>query len=181
MRENNGYWPVYRLIALFTAFIVQLIQTTTLQNKAHKQNNFVCRLSYIIKPMACNERQLNVLPISTNKNVTYKSLSYCYCLSYSSTLKGKFPQTTIWIGWVESNFRNPTVKFGANFDNPFKRTNYANICMPPSQDRTLPESVISQENHSPFTLYIDFQKFQFVMDMNSSVDQVQSELHAQSS
>ena len=25
-------------------------------------------------------------------------------------LKGKFPQTTMWIGWVESNFTNPTVK-----------------------------------------------------------------------
>ena len=74
-------------------------------------------------------------------------------------LKGKFPQTTKWIGWVESNFRNPTVKFWANLDNPFKRTNYAKFCMSPSLDGTMPESVISQENNSPLTLYIKFHSF----------------------
>ena len=50
-------------------------------------------------------------------------------------LKGKFPQTTMWVGWVESKFRNPTVKFWANFDNPFKRTNCAKFCMSPSLER----------------------------------------------
>ena len=39
-------------------------------------------------------------------------------------LKGKFPQTTTWIGWVESNFRNPSVKVWADLDNPFKRIDY---------------------------------------------------------
>ena len=77
------------------------------------------------------------------------------------TLKGKFPQTTMWIGRVESNFRNPTVKFKANFDNPFNRTNYAKFCMLPSLDRTMPESVISQENNSPLTLYIEFHNLFF--------------------
>ena len=34
-------------------------------------------------------------------------------------LKGMFPQTTMWNGWVESNFTNPTVKVWADLDNPF--------------------------------------------------------------
>ena len=71
-------------------------------------------------------------------------------------LKGKFPQTTMWIGWEESNFWNPTVKVWADLDNPFKRSDYAKLCMSPSQDGTLPEYVISQEDNFPLTLYIDF-------------------------
>ena len=48
------------------------------------------------------------------------------------SLKGKFPQTTMWIGWVESNyFRNPSVKVWADLDNPFKRSDYAKLCMSP--------------------------------------------------
>ena len=46
-------------------------------------------------------------------------------------LKGKFPQITMSIGWVESNCINTAVKFWANSDNLFKRTNYANFGMPP--------------------------------------------------
>ena len=46
-------------------------------------------------------------------------------------LKGKFPQTTMWIGWVESTFRNPTIKFWANLDNPFKKTTMPScVCCP---------------------------------------------------
>ena len=75
--------------------------------------------------------------------------------------KGKLPQTTMWIGWVESNFRNPIVKFWANLDNQFKRTKYAMFCMSPSLDGTMPESVISQENNSPLTLHIEFHNFCF--------------------
>ena len=82
-------------------------------------------------------------------------------------LKGKFPQTTMWIGWVESNFTNPTVKFWADLDNPFKTSDYAKLCMLPSLDGTLPEYVISQEDNSPLTLYIDFQHFQLFLDINS--------------
>ena len=52
---------------------------------------------------------------------------------HSFSLKGKFPQT-IQIGWVESKYKNPTVKFWAYLDNSF--------CMSPSLDGTLPESVI---------------------------------------
>ena len=72
-------------------------------------------------------------------------------------LKEKFPQTTMWIGWVESNFTIPTVKVWADLDNPFKRSYYAKLCMSPSLDGTLPEYVISQEDNTPLTLYIDFQ------------------------
>ena len=88
-------------------------------------------------------------------------------------LKGKFPQTTMWIGREESNFTNPTVKFWANLDNPFKRTNHAKFCMSPSLDGTLPESVISQEYNSPLTLYIDFSQFiyLFFYDAKSPADQ----------
>ena len=70
-------------------------------------------------------------------------------------LKGKFLQTTMWIGWVEGNFTNPTVKVWADLDNSFKRSDYAKLWMSPSLDGTLPEYVISQEDNSPLTLYID--------------------------
>ena len=66
----------------------------------------------------------------------------------------------MWIGWVESNFANPTVKVWADLDNPFKRSDYAKLCMSPSLDGTLPEYVI-------LTLYIDFHNFPFFMDINS--------------
>ena len=65
----------------------------------------------------------------------------------------------MWIGWGEIHFRNPTVKVWANFDNQFKRSDYAKLCMSPSLDGTLPEYVISQEDNSPLTLYIDFSQF----------------------
>ena len=59
--------------------------------------------------------------------------------------------------WVSrSNFRNPTVKFYAKLAIPFERSNYAKFCMSPSLVRTMPECVISQENNSPLTLYIEF-------------------------
>ena len=74
-------------------------------------------------------------------------------------LKGKFPQTTMWIEWVEGNFTNPTVKVWADLDNPLKRSDYAKLCMSPSLDVTLPVYVKSQEDNSPLTLYIDFQNF----------------------
>ena len=96
-------------------------------------------------------------------------------------LKGKFPQTSIWIGWVESNFENPTVKVWADLDNPFKRSDYAKLCMSPSLDGTLPEYVISQGDNSPLTLYIDFQNFSFFLDINNPFDQVHSYMHAHSS
>ena len=53
--------------------------------------------------------------------------------------------------------------------------------MSPSLDGTMPESVISQENNSPLTLYIEFHNFYFFLDINSPVDQVQSQMQAQSS
>ena len=69
----------------------------------------------------------------------------------------------------------PTVKYYAKLDNPFKRTKYMQFCMSPSLDRTMPESVISQENNSPLTLYTEFHNFNFFfLDINSPVDQVQS-------
>ena len=85
----------------------------------------------------------------------------------------------MWIGWVESNFTNPTVKVRADLDNPFKRSEYAKLCMSPSLDGTLPEEymymyVISQEEKSPLTLYIDFQNFYIFLDINSPFDQVHS-------
>ena len=78
----------------------------------------------------------------------------------------------MWIGWVESNFRNPTVTFWANLDNPFNRTNSAKFWMSPSLDGTMPESVISQENNSPLTLYTEIHTKK-IFDINSPVDQVQ--------
>ena len=43
-----------------------------------------------------------------------------------------------------------------------------------SLDGTMPDCVISQENNSPLTLYIEFQNFYIFLDINSPVDQVQS-------
>ena len=59
-------------------------------------------------------------------------------------------------------------------DNPFKISDYAKLCMSPSLDGTLPEYVISQEDNSPLTLYIDFHNLFFFLDINSSFDQVHS-------
>ena len=59
-----------------------------------------------------------------------RAASTCMSVIWTKvTLKGKFPQTTMWIGWVESNFTNPTVKVWADLDNPFKRNDYAKLCM----------------------------------------------------
>ena len=46
---------------------------------------------------------------------TLKGAQWCYyaignILTSKWCLKGKFPQTAMWIGWVESYFRNPIVK-----------------------------------------------------------------------
>ena len=46
--------------------------------------------------------------------------------------------------------------------------------MSPSLDGTLPEYVISQEDNSPLTLYIDFHIFEIFLDINSPFDQVHS-------
>ena len=49
------------------------------------------------------------------------------------------------------------------------------FCMSPSLDGAMPESVISQGNNSPLTLYIEFHHFYFFLDINSPADdQVQS-------
>ena len=91
-------------------------------------------------------------------------------------LKGKFPQIIIWIGWVESNFTNPTEKVWTDLDNPFKRSDYAKLCKSSSLDGILPDNMISQEDNSPLTLYIHFHNFFkiFFLDISSSFDQVHS-------
>ena len=66
----------------------------------------------------------------------------------------------MWIGWVESNVRNPSVKVLEDLDNPFKRIDDAKLCMSPSLNGTLPEYVISQEDNFPLTLYTDLQQQQ---------------------
>ena len=78
-----------------------------------------------------------------------------------------------WVSRKLFSFTNPTVKVGADLDNPFKRSDYSKLCMLPSLDGTLPEYVISQKDNSPLTLYIDFQFF-FFLDINSPFDQVHS-------
>ena len=80
------------------------------------------------------------------------------------------------VDWVSrKQFYNPTVKDWADLDNPFKRSDYAKLCMSPALDGTLPEYVISQEDNSPLTLYIDFSQFSiFLGYINSPFDQVDS-------
>ena len=49
----------------------------------------------------------------------------------ATLLKGKFPQTTMWIGWVESKFTNPTVKVWADLDNPLREViMHSCVCRP---------------------------------------------------
>ena len=80
------------------------------------------------------------------------------------------------VNWVSrKQFQKPNNKILSKFGKSvFKRTNYAKFCMSPSLDGTMPESVISQENNSPLTLYIEFHNVYFFLDINSPVDQVQS-------
>ena len=46
--------------------------------------------------------------------------------------------------------------------------------MSPSLHGALPEYVISQEDNSPLTLYIDFHNLQFYSDISGPFDQVRS-------
>ena len=119
--------------------------------------------------------QLETMPVDKVKQVVKKFTEICclWCfVMFMIILKGKFPQTTMWIEWVEGNFTNPAVKVWADLDNPLKRSDYAKLCMSPSLDVTLPEYVISQEDNSPLTLYIDFHNISFFLDINSPFDQV---------
>ena len=62
--------------------------------------------------------------------------------------------------WVSrKQFYKPNSKVWADFDNPFKGSDYVKLCKSPSLDGTLPEYVISQEDNSSLTLYIDFHNF----------------------
>ena len=95
-----------------------------------------------------------------------RSPSSCLWLPCSvlvNFLKGKFPQTTMWIGWVESNFSKPNSEsLEQIWIIHLSRSDYAKLCTSPSLDGTLPEYVISQEDNYPLTLYIDFQIFWFL-------------------
>ena len=63
------------------------------------------------------------------------------------------------VDWVSrKQFYKLNSKVWADLDNPLKRSDYAKLCMSPSLDGTLQEYVISQEDNSPLTLYIDFSK-----------------------
>ena len=82
-------------------------------------------------------------------------------------LKGKFPQTTMWIGWVQNNFRNQQTQ----------QWNHEQILVIHLREllyKVLPEYVTPQEYNSPLTLYIDFHNFFFFLDINSPVYQIQS-------
>ena len=117
-------------------------------------------LNYPFKGLFSMHFKLSELPLPYMLSVSLiscKNEALKNCTSKS--LKGKFPQTTMWIGWVESNFTNSTVEVWADLDNQLKRSDYAKLCMSPSLDVILPEYVISQEDNSPLTLYIDFHNF----------------------
>ena len=81
-------------------------------------------------------------------------------VGFLGTFKGEVSPNNN-VDWVSrKQFHKPwTVKVWADLDNQFKRSDYAKMCMSPSLDGTLPEYVISQEDNSPLTLYIDFSFF----------------------
>ena len=131
--ENNMYGNVYIQVILGCMFVLSVLECVK-----------------------------NIAFLSQSGNLEISIVYHELCLRWLKSgreANGKFPQTTMWIGWVEINFTNPTVKVWANLDNPLKRTDYAKFCMSPSPDGTLPEYVISQENNSPLTLYTDFSQF----------------------
>ena len=140
-------------------------------NKLHTQKVHMCMHQKLIYFIISIQWFIDTL-ILKYQNV--KKKKNCHINTYPMELKGKFSQTTMWIGWVECNFTNPTVKVWADLDNPFKRSDYAKLCMSPSLDGTLPEYVISQEDNSLLTLYIDFQFFLFFSDINSPFVHVRS-------
>ena len=70
-------------------------------------------------------------------------------------LKGKFPQTTMWIGWVESNFTNPTVKVWADLDNPFIKEWTCKVVHVALSGWKLCQNMwYHKRDNSPLTLYI---------------------------
>ena len=77
-----------------------------------------------------------------------------------------------------SNFTGPNSnrlsRFGSNL--PFNENVIMQTCVcRPLWSGTQPEYVISQEDNSPFTLYIDFRAyFNFSWNINSPFDQVHS-------
>ena len=121
----------------------------------------LCVVIILLLKTENQSRQLVLLEIYTLWSTMVLTLICKMKYHFPFFLKGNFPQTTMWIRWVESNFTNPTVKVWANLDNPFKGSNCAKFCMSSCLDGTLPESVIPQENKSLLTLYIDFLSFFF--------------------
>ena len=51
--------------------------------------------------------------ILNSYDMTINHKGYLEMKVHFCPLKGKLPRTTLWIGWVESNFTNPTVKVWA--------------------------------------------------------------------
>ena len=74
----------------------------------------------------------------------------------------------MWIGRVESNFRNPSVKVWADLDWIHLREviMQSYVCRPPWME--LCQNVISQEDNSSSTLYIDFEIFKKFLEYKYS-------------
>ena len=105
---------------------------------------------------------------------TINQYTTCYQHKSKTKIKGEVSPNNN-VDWVSrKQFHKPNSKVWADLDNPFKRSDYAKLCMLPSLDGTRPEYVISQEDNSPLTLYIDFHNFQIFLDINSPFDPVHS-------
>ena len=69
------------------------------------------------------------------------------------------------VDWVSrkgrKHLRNPTENFEQIWIIHLREPIAAMFCMSPSLEGNMPESVISQENKSPFTLYIEFHNVKF--------------------
>ena len=111
-------------------------------------------------------------PVSKSMNgcdVTLRcpiAVRYQDICDWISPLKGEVsPNTHMWIGWVESNFINQTVKVWADLDNPFKQTVIMQscVCRPLWIELCQNMCNASQEDNSPLTLYIDFHHLFFFL------------------
>ena len=67
-------------------------------------------------------------------------------IGWNWLLKGKFPQTTMWIGWVESNFTNPTVKFEQIWIIHLKRRSHYSDNQSPTNDNRRPSTTNYRPN-----------------------------------
>ena len=93
-------------------------------------DHFVVWRSFKSFPRGNLTRTSRIHTMFLNFKLTSKvwNLKLSWSVQTGSWLKGKFPQTTMWIGWEESHFRNASVDVWADLANPLKRSDLMQSC-----------------------------------------------------